>query len=674
MKKVLRVVKIIALLISAIEIICYGIFITFYISNFQDLQTNLSVESIGYISIGLVLLHLGICAILLYVIDRNKQKNDLKIIDILGLDIKEAYLFGELGFVLTDKNNQIIYISEIFEDMNLHILNNDVFDWVPDLKGLLEEKKTQNYITVVINEKYFKVIYLKESHLFIFKDTTELETTFKFFQKNSLVLGIIMIDNYSEIAQNNEDINNIIPSIKNAILDYSKKFNFVIRAFKSDSFFVVMKYENLQEILKDNFSILNTVRNIGTKEDYQTSLSIGIAYGYPTVYQLNDNSSNALSVAMSRGGDQVVIAQLDHELSFYGGKSEATESRNKVKVKSDSNTLLSFIGENDDIYIMGHTDMDMDALGACLGIKALCDYKKKNARIVYDAKRVEKKTRGAFNTSFNRNEISKLIISPKDAIESCNKDSLVIVVDVNRPSIMMCKELLEKTEKIIIIDHHRRGNEFPESLMFGVIDTSASSASELIAELIKFGSNFPPIPLSEKFATIMLSGIFLDTNFFKSKTVGVRTFEASMILREYGADNSKADDFLKDEFEEYAIVNDLLLSLKNYEYGVVYCEGRETDFIERANIAKACNQCIQLKDNQAAFVFARTSENEILMSARSDGSINVQLILEKMGGGGHFTMAGASFKDMDLKAVEKILLDTLKDTLDDARNSENKEK
>ena len=229
-----------------------------------------------------------------------------------------------------------------------------------------------------------------------------------------------MIDNYAEIAQNNEDSNDIIPQIKNAITNYARTFHFVIRSFKSDSFFVVSRNEDLENLKKDNFSILNTVRAIGKKEDVNTTLSIAFAHDFSTIAQNNEMASTALSIAMSRGGDQAVIAQMNHELIFFGGKSGAEESRNKVKVKSDANALLNHIETYKDnkIFIMGHRGMDMDALGSCLGIYEICKYKNcKDFHIVFDHTYTEKKTRYAFMTSFAKSQFDDMTISLKKAID-----------------------------------------------------------------------------------------------------------------------------------------------------------------------------------------------------------------------------------------------------------------
>lgn len=672
MKKVLKVIQIVALLLTIFEILAFGIFISLYVLDIWNLQTHMSVEGIGYLTIGIVIFNLIVLACFFMIINFNKTKNDLSLEEIVGKEINETFLFGEIGFLVFDNDNKIVWTSDIFHMRGVNVINQDVFEWNEELKEFLNEDDTFEK-TIQIDDNFYIVKLLKNNNIFLFKDVTEYENAVALFQRNSLVLGIIMIDNYAEIAQNNEDSNDIIPQIKNAITNYARTFHFVIRSFKSDSFFVVSRNEDLENLKKDNFSILNTVRAIGKKEDVNTTLSIAFAHDFSTIAQNNEMASTALSIAMSRGGDQAVIAQMNHELIFFGGKSGAEESRNKVKVKSDANALLNHIETYKDnkIFIMGHRGMDMDALGSCLGIYEICKYKNcKDFHIVFDHTYTEKKTRYAFMTSFAKSQFDDMTISLKKAIDECDPTSLLIIVDVNRSDNVMCPELLDKTEKYIVIDHHRQSDtNVIDNPLLKIIDTSASSASELITELIKYGSKFPPIPVQPKVATIMLSGIFLDTQFFKTRTVGIRTFESSMVLKEYGADNYEADDFLKDEIQEFEAVMSIVENMITPFSGVVYCKCKDDEIIDSVTLAKAANQCLAIKGNSASFVIGRTKENEVGVSARSDGKINVQLICEKLGGGGHLNAAATAIKDTSVNEIEKRLVEVLTSTLDEARKN-----
>ena len=238
----------------------------------------------------------------------------------------------------------------------------------------------------------------------------------------------------------------------------------------------------------------------------------------------------------------------------------------------------------------------------------------------------------------------------------------------------MAPALLDKSNRIVVIDHHRRAEEYIESPVFDYIDPSASSASEIITEFIKFSSISPRIEIPSTYATIMLSGIFLDSEFYKSNNTGIRTFESSTILKEYGANNSVADDLLKDDYEEYVEVNSIVRNMKTAEYGVVYAIADPDIIYDSATIAKAANICLSMKGIHASFIIGKINGREIKISARSDGLINVSLLCEKMGGGGHFTSAAATFMKSDIKEVEETLLHVISTYLKDAKSDINKEK
>jgi c-di-AMP phosphodiesterase-like protein len=315
---------------------------------------------------------------------------------------------------------------------------------------------------------------------------------------------------------------------------------------------------------------------------------------------------------------------------------------------------------------MGHTNMDMDAFGACLGIKAICERLEKRCRVVVDVKATEYKTRQALASSFNKEELEKLIITPKDAEDVLRTNTLCIVVDVHTSKMAMAPKIVEKASKVVVIDHHRRAEDYIESPVFNHIDPSSSSTCEIISQFIRYTSINPRISITQIYETIMLSGIFLDSSYFKSKHTGLRTFEACTILKDFGADNALADDFLKDDFEEYSLVQSIVSKIEYPAYGVVCANAPENTTLEEATIAKAANTCLSLKGVHAAFVIGKISNRVFKMSARSDGTINVQLIMEKMGGGGHFTSASCLFEKANLKDVKEILYATLEQYLSEA--------
>ncbi len=665
MKKTAGKFKLVAFILIVLEVVLLATFGIFYFQNLFEIKNYISVELFFFVTVGLIGLDIIFVWTSVLVFSYKRKKTDLRAADLIGGDVQEAYNFGMIGLVVVDDNNVVIWINDIFHDRNLEILDQNILDWQPKLKEI--QKGGDAVCKLVINSRNYDVKFLPDAGLYIFKDNTDLETTTTYAKNNSTVIGMVMIDNYSDISEGVDDSNDTISKIRNEIFNYCDEYDVLLRRYRNDAYFLVCNFESLQKMENDKFSLLEKIHIIGENEDTPPTLSMAFAYDIPDINKLNEMTNAALQIAMSRGGDQVVVSPYGQPLKFYGGKVEAQESRNKVKVRVMADSVLSLIRNSSNVIIMGHAVADMDAIGACLGMKAICDYCEKPARIVYDPRNTERKTRGAMTATFSREELEKITCSSDEALNELKANTLVIVCDIHRPTMTMAPKVLEKATKVMVIDHHRRSEEFIESPVFNYIEPSASSSCEMIAELIRYSSANPRIEIPSNYATIMLSGIFMDSNYFKSKSCGIRTFEASMILKEMGADNSIADDFLKDDFEEYTLITHIISSLKTPYYGVVYCVADEEDIIEQATLAKVGNQCMQMKGVNACFVIGRTGTNETRISCRSDGTVNVQLLAEKMNGGGHFTMAAGAFKNTPIDKVEEKLLDVLKEYLNDAR-------
>lgn len=674
MKKTFRNIRIAYTIFAIIEVLGIAALCVFYFGNYYNFRAILSGIIALAICLGVVainILFVGISILRIYYL---RQKSDLRAAELIGNDIQEAYNFGMIGLAVVDKDDLVLWINDLFHQRGIKILDENILEWQPVLKEL---KSANGIHTVKINanSKYYEVKYLKEARLYIFKDVTDLDSITTYAKQNAIVIGNIIIDNFSDLSGVSDDSNDVISKVRNAIFYYAKKHKVLLRRYRNDAYFAVCNYSSLEEMKEDQFELLEIVRVIGRKETTPPTLSIGFAHDFPDVNKLNEMANDALDIAMSRGGDQAVVSRYGEDLAFFGGKTEALETRNKVKVRVLSDSLIATIKNAKNVIVLGHAYADMDAIGSCLGIMAMCDHLKKPCVMVYDPKLVEKKARLAFSSSFAREEINKMTVSPRDVLDKLKPSTLVILVDCHRPSISMSPHLLDKATKIVVIDHHRRSEEFVDMPVFSYVEPSASSASELISELIHYCSLNPRIELTPRYATLMLSGIFLDSNYFKAKTTGIRTFEASMLLKEFGADNSLADDFLKDEFEEYSLITQIASTLKTSHVGVVHCLAEEKYIVEPATLAKVANQCLQMKGVSASFVIGKIDEKETRISCRSDGTINVQLIAEKMGGGGHFTSAAIPLKNMSIKDAESFLLDTLDSYLKKATSTnENKGK
>ena len=670
MGKKIKHIKIFTAAIIFFEIIAFALFAIFYFNTLFKLQSLIKTEYVIIAAAGLTLLDILFIWIVVLRISSLKQKTDLHAAEVIGSDVQEAYNFAQIGLAVTDDNDTILWTNDLFIDRHLDIIDNNIISWQPDLNALKENPNPEKTVKIIVNSRNYEVKFLLEAGLWIFKDITDNESLEKYSKEQAPVLGILTIDNYQDVVHGEDDFNDSVTKVKNVIFNYAQKYGVLLRRFKEDSYSLLCNFASFEKMKEDKFSIVDKVRETGAGSDNPLTISIGLARDFPDVSKLNDLANEALDIAISRGGDQVVVSVYGQEMEFIGGKTEAQEKRNRVKIRVYADSIIGLIKNSSNVLIMGHKDMDMDALGSCLGIKAMCDRLNINAKVVVDLKLTENKTRAAITSCFTKEELADIIVAPKEAMDKVKTDTLLVVCDVHIPSMVMHQPLLEKCSKIVVIDHHRRAEEYIESPVFNLIDPAASSASELIAELIKFASINPKIELPSMYATIMLSGIFLDSSYFKSKHTGMRTFEACTILKEYGADNALADDLLKDDFEEHQAITDIVSTMVTPSYGVVYCVGKENMIYDAATLAKAANLCLTMKGIHAAFVIGKVNSKDVRISCRSDGSINVQLLAEKLGGGGHFTSAAVYFEKATLDIVKTNLVNVINTYFNDSRADE----
>lgn len=671
MQKRIKRINLITLVFTIVEVALIGVFMTLYLLNVGGLFDVILPEYIIYGSCIVVFANMFFVWGAIYSVYRTRQKSDIRTAEVIGNDIQEAYNFGKLGFLVIDSKNTVIWQSDVLSGRGFNLMNENIYSAYPELDKFNNADISE--IKLHINNVYYVVKYLKSAGVFIFRDDTEFENLYHQTADDAICIGLINIDNYNDVTSTSEDDTENIIRIRTIITEYAKEYRVLLREIRSDSYFAICSHQSLDLMRNNSFSLLDKVRQVPFGSSSRATLSIGFAHGFPDANKLNDMASSAIEIAMSRGGDQAVVSSYGNELEYYGGKTEAVENTSKVKIRVFTNSLITLIKGSSNVLIMGHTNTDMDALGSCLGIKAICDYCKIESYVVFDQKQSEKKTRSAALTKIN--EYNKIFKDSKEAKEKCGPKTLIVVCDTSVPQNTICPEILEDNERVVVIDHHRRGEKFIEKPVLNMIDPSASSASELVVSMIKYNSEKDEIPLRKDFATVMLSGIFLDTNFYKSKTVGLRTFESSMILRDFGADNSAASDLLKEEEEDYLMISKFIERKKSPYYGVSYCMGEEDEIYEQATFAKVGNQCMALRGCTAVFVLGKVNNNDVGISARSDGSINVQILCEKFpdGGGGHLTQAGARVKNSTIEKAEQLLLEILDKNLNIARNAKEAE-
>ncbi len=497
-------------------------------------------------------------------------------------------------------------------------------------------------------------------YMVLFEDITEL---YGIAEKNFAqipVVAYIMLDNLEEIAQYvkasyRAEANQVEQTLK----EFAASIGGLLREYDRDKYMLIISKQALAACEKNKFEILDTIREIKIgEEDMPLTVSVGIASTGETLAERERDALMALDTALQRGGDQVVLKK-ESGLLFFGGKTKSQQKRTKGHSRIIANKLCSMISGSSNVIIMGHANPDFDSIGACVGVANLARELGVDAKIVVDTA-----SANFINCTRKLTELDEyrnMFIDGVEGLGLYEFGTLVIVVDVNDLSITEAPEIAEKAFKIAVIDHHIKKNEFEREPALTYIDPSASSACELITEILE--QSLPASALKKEEANVMISGIMLDTHNF-TRTVGPRTFAAALYLRNAGASPEIARTFFEEDFDDYRseALFGASLEVHREKIAITTSEGTGSAH-DRIAAAKAANKLLTVRNISAAFALVRIGER-IHVSARSDGSVNVQLILEKIGGGGHFDMAGASL-EASLDAAKELLLGAINEYLDE---------
>lgn len=488
-------------------------------------------------------------------------------------------------------------------------------------------------------------------------DETEFNENMKYIAETRMVVANIYIDNYEEALESIEEVRRAVLGglVDRKINKYINSRGGIVKKIEKDKYIAVFTYKALDQIKSDKCSILDEVKGIEIGNEVAITISVGIGTGEEEYSKNLDKAKAALDLALGRGGDQVVIKDGDKVITF-GGKSQQVDKNTRVKARVKAHALREVLVSKEKIFIMGHKLGDMDSLGSAVGIFRAAKYLEKKAYIVInDITTSIKPLMDKLEASPDYAE--GVFITGAEAIDMVDDSSVIVVVDVNRPSYTECGELLADKRTVVVIDHHRQGTETIEKATISYIEPNASSASEMVAELLQYIDN--GVKLKPLEADVMYAGIVVDTNNFMSKA-GVRTFEASAFLRRNGADIIRVRKFLRNDMDEYKARAEAIRNLEVYKgaYALSICpnEGIESPTIVAA---QAANEILNISEIKASFVVTEYN-NQIYVSARSIDEVNVQVIMEKLGGGGHMTTAGAQLRDCNVSEA----IDIIKETLD----------
>jgi len=487
-------------------------------------------------------------------------------------------------------------------------------------------------------------------------DNTDLNMYIQKLKDERFVVGLIYIDNYEEALESIDDVRRslFIGLIDKRVNKYFSGGAAIVRKMEKDKYLVVFRYKFLDKIIADKFSLLEDIKNVKVGEEKKITLSIGIGTGAGDYAKNYDVSKAAMDLALGRGGDQAVVKDGD-KITYFGGKSQQMEKNTRVKVRVKAHALRQILETTDNIMIMGHKIADIDSFGSAMGIYVICRRLEKEAHIVIND--VTTSVKPFMDRFVNKPEYPKdLFILREDAVEYVNSQTVVIVVDTNKPSLTECPDLLESCKTIVVFDHHRQSADSIKGAVLSYVDPYASSASEMITEMIQYVEDDVKIKAYE--ADALYAGINIDTDGFHNKS-GPRTFEAAAFLRRHGADVTRVRKMLRNDMTEYVAV------AKAVSRATVYNDAFAITVFNGAGLssptiggAKAANQLLDISGIKASFVV--TAYNDIIyVSARSIDEVNVQLVMEKLGGGGHMTIAGAQLQNCStqqaVQAIKNVL-------------------
>ncbi len=604
----------------------------------------------------------------------------------------QSKLIKELAvpYTLVDSNGRVLWSNKAFYDivksdrqhMRKHIQH--IFtDITLELLQMEPEDENQRVVHIYQNEKNYRVEIRRvdvqsvistnlaeDAHeddvlfaIYLY-DETKLVEALDEKEKIKLVAGHIYIDNYEEAMEATEEVRRalLIALIDRKITKYMQTAKAIITKLEKDKYLFVCQQQHLEQLQQGKFSLLDEVRsiNIGNETPVTLSIAVGIDPdddNYTTAYEY---SHMAMDMALGRGGDQAVIKKGD-KIIYYGGKTQSAEKNTRVKARVKAHALKEMLITKDRVIIMGHKKPDIDCLGSALGIYRLASMMDKKAHIVINE--VTSSIRPAMNNFIGSTVYPEdMFFNSEQALEAIDGNTVVIVVDVNRPHLTECEELLAHTKNIVVIDHHRQSGEVIDHATLSYIEPYASSACEMVAEILQYSMDKPKLRPAE--ADAMYAGILVDTDNFVTKT-GVRTFEAASFLRKSGADMTRVRKAYRTDIDSYKQlakgVESAEIYLDNFAISDVPTEGVDSPTVLAAKVA---NDLLDIDNVRASFVLTKI-DNVVYVSARSIDDVNVQVIMEQFGGGGHGTVAGAQIENVSIEEVKQQIRDLVRKMRDD---------
>lgn len=558
-----------------------------------------------------------------------------------------------IGVILLDKNYNIEWINNfISRRLERDVLNEPINEIFPNILKRLEN--TQE-VEIEEGSYKYKVTYTEnEKSIYLF-DITETSRVYELYENEKPIIATIFLDNYDEITQNMNDSqrSEVNSLITNVINDWSTRYELYVKRYSSDQFIGLLNNSILEDIEASKFNLLDDLRDKTREIGHPLTLSIGIGEGSENLIELGELSQSSLDLALGRGGDQVAIKNFNGNVRFYGGKTDPMEKRTRVRARVISHALRDILIEGDKVIIMGHKSPDMDAIGAAIGVSRIAKMNNLESYIVLNDSDIDDTLQRVMREIDEKPDLKERFITSEEAWHEMTSRTTLVVVDTHKPELVIDENLLNKANRKVVIDHHRRGESIISSPLLVYMEPYASSTAELVTELLEYQPTEHRLTRIE--STIMLAGIIVDTRNFTLRT-GSRTFDAASFLRSHGADTILCQHFLKDDIDTYIKRSDLIKTVKLFRGGVAIAHGDEEQIYHPVTVAQAADELLGLEGVEASYVVAKRSEDTVGISARSLGEVNVQLTMESLGGGGHLSNAATQIKDSTVEeAIEKLI-------------------
>ena len=613
-----------------------------------------------------IYLLIGILIFTLYILQKKKAVEQMnRYISKLTNRIKDSSEKGinkfPIGIIVINEDKNIEWANNfIYKNIKVEEIKGlNILELMPEISELFElETPVDNQFEIF--GKHFKVNYQKDSGYIYFFDITESKVVMQRFRDTRPIILNLSLDNYEDVSDSLDDevASRLDATIVITLTDWAKKNSIYLKRIDEDRFIGLLNVKDLKKIEKEKFQILNTIRNLKEVFDAPITLSIGVGMGTDFLPELGELAKSSLDLALGRGGDQVAMKDVDGTIRFYGGKTNPQEKRTRIKARVVSNALADIVSDSDKIIVMGHKRPDFDAVGACVGIYTFAKIVGKECYIILnDSDRDETIQKVMFEIDNSDEQLARVFVDSDEAWELMTPQTTLIIVDTSDASRVIDAAILSKANRKVIIDHHRRGEDIITNPLLTYIEPYASSASELIAELIEYQTKLEKItPVA---ATIMLGGIVVDTQNFSIRT-GSRTFDAAAYLRSNGADPTRVKTILKEPFENFMNRVEIINNSIQKTPEIIMAKAPEDKYYTNVMLAQSADLLLTLKGIECSFAIGYLEEGKVGISARSLGNINVQLIMEELGGGGHLANAATQIEGINLDEA----LDRLNDAID----------